>query len=68
MRMIFVYLGKSDPYCFITIVTSEHFDMISSAKSDVEKINETKQLGLNIEKSDVAPKTLDPIWNQEFEL
>ena len=42
--------------------------MISSAKHDVVKINETKQLGLKIEKSTVIPKTLDPIWNQEFEL
>jgi len=56
----------SDPYCFITIVKSEHVDMISSAKPDVVKINETKQLGLKIEKSKVIPETLNPTWNQEF--
>ena len=60
--------GKSDPYCFITIVKSEDVDMISSAKLDVVKINEAKQLGLKIVKSKVIPKTLNPTWNQEFEL
>ena len=62
------YLGKSDPYCFITIVKSEHVDMIRSAKHDVVKINEKKQLGLKIERSKVIPNTLDPTWNQEFVL
>ncbi|XP_065899170.1 BAI1-associated protein 3-like isoform X2 [Dysidea avara] len=60
--------GKSDPYCLITVVKSEHVDMISSDKHDVVKINETKQLGLKIEKSHVIPMTLNPTWNQEFEL
>ncbi|XP_065899181.1 BAI1-associated protein 3-like isoform X3 [Dysidea avara] len=58
--------GKSDPYCFITIVKSEHVDMFSSAKPDVVNINEIKQLGLCIAKSRVIPKTLCPTWNQEF--
>ena len=60
--------GKSDPYCLITIVKSNHVDMISSAKHNVVKINETQRLGLKIEKSKVIPKTLNPIWNQQFEL
>jgi len=60
--------GKSDPYCFITIVKSEHVDMISSARPNVVKINDTKELGMKIEKSHVIPKTLNPEWNQEFEL
>ena len=57
--------GKSDPYCFITIVKSEHVDMISSAKPDVVKINETKHLGLKIEQCRVSQK---PTWNQDFML
>jgi len=42
--------------------------MISSAKHNVVKIDEMKHLGLKIEKSHVIPKTLNPTWNQEFEL
>jgi len=65
-QLVFLYSGKSDPYCFITIVKSEHVDMISSAKPDVVKINETKHLGLKIEKSLIIPKTLNPTWNQPY--
>ena len=61
-------LGKSDPYCFITVVKSEHVKLISSKSATVEKINDTKRLGLNIKKSRVMPKTLNPRWNEEFEL
>jgi len=67
-KIIKISAGKSDPYCFITIVKYEDVDMISSAKHNVVKIDETKQLGLKIEKSHVIPKTLNPTWNQEFEL
>ena len=57
--------AKSNYYCFITIVKSEHVDMIRSAKHDVVKINETKHLGLKIEQIKVSQK---PTWNQEFVL
>ncbi|XP_065899174.1 BAI1-associated protein 3-like [Dysidea avara] len=50
---------KSDPYCFITIIKSEHVDMISSDKHDVVKINETKHLGLKIEQCKVSQKPQD---------
>jgi len=63
-----LFSGKSDPYCFITIVKCEHVDMISSAKHNVVKINETKQLGLTIAKSEVITDTLNPTWNQRFVL
>ena len=59
----FVSAGKSDYYCFITIVKPEHFNMISTAKHDVVKINEAKHLGLKIEQCKVSQK---PTWNQDF--
>ena len=62
------YSGKSDPYCFITIVKSKDVDMITSAKHNVAKINKSKRLGLKVEQSEIIPKTLNPTWNQEFEL
>ena len=62
------YSGKSDPYCFITVVKSEHVNKINSDKHNMLKINETKKLGLKIEKSGVISKTLNPTWNEEFEL
>ncbi|XP_065899176.1 BAI1-associated protein 3-like isoform X2 [Dysidea avara] len=55
--------GKGNHYCFITIVKSEHVDMITSAKPDVVKINDTKHLGLKIEQCSVSQK---PTWNQGF--
>ena len=66
MFWLVLYLGKSDPYCFITIVKSEHVDMISSDKHNVVKINETKRLGLKIEKSLIIPKTRNPAWNHPY--
>ena len=61
-------IGLSDPYCYISVIKAEHLQMISHSKHNLEEISKSKKLGLAIKKSEVIPKSLNPTWNQSFEL
>lgn len=61
-------IGLSDPYCYISVIKAEHLEMVTNSKHNLEQISKSKKLGLAIKKSEVIPKTLNPTWNQSFEL
>ena len=61
-------VGLSDPYCFITVIKADHLEMITRSKHNLEEISKSKKLGLAIKMSKIIPKSLNPTWNQSFEL
>ena len=62
------HTGKSDPYCYISIVKAEQIDMITASKPNLINLNDTKGLKLRIHKSQTQERTLSPIWNESFQL
>ena len=64
----YTHTGKSDPYCYISVIKREHVDMITSAKPNLVNINESKHLNLNVRKSHTQDRTLTPVWNESFQL
>ena len=60
-------LGKSDPYCLIGILDKEHIESKAVRNQNLQDWEE-QQLISNIYRSSVKEKTLDPEWNETFEL
>ena len=62
------HTGKSDPYCYISVIKAEHIDMIAAAKPNLVNLNQSKGLNLNVCKSQTQDRTLTPVWNESFQL
>ena len=60
-------LGKSDPYCRLGILNQEHLDKnIVKTKDLADWLKE--KLVQKIETTTIKLATLDPDWDEEFEL
>ena len=60
-------LGKSDPYCLIGILDKEHIESKVVRNHNLQHWHE-QQLISKIYRSSVKEETLDPEWNETFEL
>ena len=62
--------GTSDPYCTIGIIKEENKGMLMMAAASMKEFYITKKYlnQLNCQNSSVAHNTINPIWNEQFEL
>ena len=67
MKLKSIVSGKSDPYCLISILDMEHIDSNIVRHHNLQDWHE-QQLISNMYRSSVNDDTLDPEWNETFEL
>lgn len=67
MLYLLFYAGTSDPYFVVSVLDKEH---INSKLVRYDNIKEWKEEGLvsHSWESSVKMKTLDPVWNESFEM
>jgi len=61
-------LGTSNPYCVIGLIEKQHQEMVASSKHNLVDLYQLKGLGLQSKQSEVVENTVDPHWNEDFEL
>ena len=57
----------SDPYCLLAIVDKKQIDSMA-VHHNLQDLEEQQHIFSNIYRSSVKEKTLDPEWNETFEL
>ena len=67
VQIIISIILFSDPYCLIGILDKEHIESKAVRNLNLQDWEE-QQLISNIYRSSVKEKTLDPEWNETFEL
>ena len=68
MQCCIYYLGTSNPYCTIGLINKKHQDMVASARHNLIDLCRLKGLNLESEQSKSVSNTVNPSWNEEFEL
>lgn len=61
-------LGTSDPYCVVGLIKKEHQDIVASARDNLVDFCCQKGLDLESAQSKTIDNTINPNWNEEFEL
>ena len=61
-------LGTSNPYCVIGLIKKEHEDMVASARDNLVDLHQRNKLDLKSVKSGTVRNTVNPTWNENFEL
>jgi len=60
--------GTSNPYCIVGLIKKDQQNMVASARHNLVEIFQLKGLELESEQSKVVNDTINPTWNEQFEL
>ncbi|XP_065885237.1 uncharacterized protein [Dysidea avara] len=60
--------GTSDPYCYVSVVHSNDQKKITAALWSIEKLCQYKLIEAAYETSSTVSCTVDPVWEEYFEL
>jgi len=66
--LLLLHTGTSNPYCIVGLIKEDQEDMLASARHSVVEVFQLKGLELESEQSEVINDTINPTWNEYFEL
>ena len=62
------FSGKSDPYCVVGIISENEKDSEKVKTGNIMNWVKEDASSANVFRSTTKPATLEPVWNEEFEL
>ena len=60
--------GTSDPYCFVSLIHSRDQRKITASFLSIEKLCQYKLIEATYETSSTISHTVDPVWEEYFQL